>query len=194
VRGLQERLERASLGAVFGWTTAVFFVVRTLIDAATGSDVLHPVLLVARLVSAAIFGGLMAFIISRQRRRSGGTSVSADITQAQRTGRVPLDADPATWIPALEWRRGQFRRSTWLSPIVLGVFALMGVALVVLEPTALTGYLVVLVFVVLGTVTLVQARRTLPRIEDMLRQLRARAGAPPVADADPVDASPSTGS
>ena len=51
----------------------------------------------------------------------------AEVTTSLKTRRLPLDADPATWIPALEWRRRQFRRSLWLMPVLVVVLVAMGV-------------------------------------------------------------------
>jgi hypothetical protein len=184
VKGLQERLERASLGTVFAWTSLLFFVVRTVTDAFTARELLEPLQLVIRLLSAAIFGGIMTFVVSRQRRRSGGASTFADISHAIKAGRVPLDADPAVWIPALEWRRGQFRRSLFLTPVFLGVIAVLGVVAFVLDPSSPVGLIAALVLVGLLVGVTIQARRTLPRIDDLLRQLRERDGARGPVDAE----------
>ncbi|QIS45278.1 hypothetical protein [Clavibacter capsici] len=119
----------------------------------------------------------MVAVIAWQRRRSGGASTSADITAAIRTGKAPLAADPAVWIPALEWRRGQFRRSVWLTPLVFLVFIAMGVVLVVLDPGSPVGWLAIVVLAGLAIGVVLQARRALPRIEALLRQMREREGA-----------------
>jgi drug/metabolite transporter (DMT)-like permease len=184
VKGLQGRFERASLGAVYGLTSLLYFVIRFAIDAIMGRDVLDPVQLVLSVVGAALFGGVMVFFIARQRRRSGGASISADVSDALKARRLPADADPAVWIPALEWRRAQFARSRWLVPILFGLFALMGVLAFVLDPTSPLGWIVVAAFLFVGTVSIVQARRTLPRIDELLGQLRARDGARPPLSGD----------
>lgn len=184
MKGLQNRFERASIGVVFGITSLLYFAIRLAIDAIMGRDVLDPLQLVLSVVGAAIFGGVMAFVIARQRRRSGGASISADVSDALKARRLPADADPAVWIPALEWRRAQFARSRWLLPIVFGLFALMGVLAFVLDPGSPLGWLVVAAFLIIGTVSIVQARRALPRIDELLGQLRARAGARPASSSD----------
>lgn len=177
MKGLQERLERASLGTVFVVLTVVYFVLRTIIDLVITGDGLSVVGMIGRLIGSVIFGGVMVAVIAFQRRRGGGTSTSADITAAIKTGQVPLAADPAVWIPALEWRRGQFRRSLWLTPFVFAVFAAMGVLLLVLDPASPVGWFVIVAFIGLGIGVFLQARRTLPRIEGMLGQIHAREGA-----------------
>ena len=184
MKGLQERLERASLGIVFLFLTVAYFVLRTIIDLVITGDGLSVAGVIGRLIGSVIFGGVMVAIVAFQRRRNGGASSSADITAAIKTGQVPLAADPAVWIPALEWRRGQFRRSLWLTPVVFAVFAAMGVALLVLDPASPVGWFVIVAFVGLGIGVVVQARRTLPRIEGMLGQLRERDGARGPVDAE----------
>jgi hypothetical protein len=174
VRGLQERIERASLSSVFLIVTAVYFVVRTVIDLLITGDGLSVIGVVLRLVGSLLFGGAMVAVVAWQRRRNGGASTSADITAAIRTGTAPLAADPAVWIPALEWRRGQFRRSVWLTPLVLLVFVAMGIALVVLDPGSPVGWFAIVVLVGLGIGVVLQARRALPRIEALLQQVRER--------------------
>jgi hypothetical protein len=129
VKGLQERFERASVGAVFLIITASYFVLRTIIDLVITGDGLSVIGIIGRLIGSLLFGGVMVALVAFQRRRSGGASTSADITAAIRSGRAPLSAEPAVWIPALEWRRGQFRRSIWLTPVVFLVFIAMGIAL-----------------------------------------------------------------
>jgi hypothetical protein len=120
---------------------------------------------------------VMTLVVARQRRRSGGADTMAEVTASLKTRRLPLDADPATWIPALEWRRRQFRRTMWLMPVLVLVLVAMGVAAVVLVPGSPAGWIIVVVFLALGVLSVEQARRTLPRIDDLLRQLRARDGA-----------------
>ncbi|MBP2458632.1 hypothetical protein ABID70_001193 [Clavibacter michiganensis] len=177
MKGLQERLERASLGIVFLFLTVAYFVLRTIIDLVVTGDGLSVAGVIGRLIGSVIFGGVMVAVVAFQRRRNGGASSSADITAAIKTGQVPLAADPAVWIPALDWRRGQFRRSLWLTPLVFAVFTAMGVAILVLDPASPVGWFVIVAFVGLGIGVVVQARRTLPRVEGMLGQLHAREGA-----------------
>jgi len=190
VKGLQERFERASLGGVFLIVTASYFVLRTVIDLAVTGDGLSVAGIIGSFVGSLVFGGLMVAVIAWQRRRSGGATASADITAAIRTGQAPLAAEPSVWIPALQWRRGQFRRSLWLTPLVFLVFIAMGVALLVLEPGGLVGWFVIAVFVGLGTVVVAQARRTLPRIDGLLRQMRERDGATSAQLAQPAGGAP----
>jgi hypothetical protein len=189
VKGLQERFERASLGAVFLIITASYFVLRTIIDLVITGDGLSVIGIIGRLIGSLLFGGVMVALVAFQRRRSGGASTSADITAAIRSGRAPLSAEPAVWIPALEWRRGQFRRSIWLTPVVFPVFIAMGVALLVLDPGSPVGWFVIVVFIGLGIGVFLQARRTLPRIEALLGQMHERAGAAPTRSEPPAGGS-----
>jgi uncharacterized membrane protein YfcA len=93
----------------------------------------------------------------------------------------------AVWISALEWRRRQFARSRWLVPVLFGLFALMGVLAFDLDSTSPLGWVVVAAILAIGTVSIVHARRALPRIDELLVQLRARAAAGAGAgDAGPV--------
>ncbi|CAQ01426.1 hypothetical protein ACR8AL_04700 [Clavibacter sepedonicus] len=187
MKGLQERFERASLGGVFLVVTAFYFVLRTGIDLVITGDGLSVAGIIGRFIGSLLFGGVMVAVIAWQRRRGGGASTSADVTAAIRSGQAPLAADPGVWIPALEWRRGQFRRSLWLTPLLFLVFIAMGVALLVLEPGSPIGWLVIVVFVGLGIGVLVQARRAIPRIDGLLHQLRERDGARgAAADAAPT--------
>ncbi|MFS4505876.1 hypothetical protein ACMA46_06520 [Clavibacter sp. Sh2141] len=181
------RLETAPLGVMFLLSTAIFFVMRTVFDAFAREDLLDPLLTGIRLVTAMLFGALMAFVLGRQRRRSGGTSTNAEIQRAMTTGRLPADADPAVWMPALEWRRAQLRRSVW-ALIPLAAFVLLGIVIVLTDPATPTGWLVLVVFLAVGAFSIAQTRRAVPRVDDLLRQLRAGdGGRPPVvtADADP---------
>jgi hypothetical protein len=185
------RLETAPLGVMFLLMTALFFVIRTAVDAFSREDLLDPLLTGLRLVSSMLFGVLMVVILGRQRRRSGGASTDADIRQAVKTGRLPADADPAVWVPALEWRRTQLRRSVW-SGIALAVFLVLGVVIVLVDPAAPTGWVVVVVFLVVGAISIVQIRRAIPHVDDLLRQLRGRDGGRP-STGDVTDAHPPTG-
>ncbi|OUE21927.1 hypothetical protein BFL34_00398 [Clavibacter michiganensis] len=177
MKALSDRFQRASLGIVFLVLAATVFVVRTLIGPLLLDDALSPGRMISTLVSSLFIAGVMTFVIARQRRRSGGADTMAEVTTSLKSRQLPPDADPAAWIPALEWRRRQSRRSMWLMPVLVAVLVAMGVAAVVLSPGSPAGWIIVVVFLALGIVTVVQARRALPRIDDLLRQLRERDGA-----------------
>jgi peptidoglycan/LPS O-acetylase OafA/YrhL len=177
MKALSDRFQRAPLGILFLVLAAVVFVVRGLVGPLLLDDALSLGRTVGNLVSSLLIAGVMTFVIARQRRRSGGADTMADVTTSLKTRRLPLDADPATWIPALEWRRRQFRRSMWLMPVLVVVLIAMGVAAIVLVPESPAGWIIVVAFLAVGTVSVVQARRTIPRIDDLLRQLRERDGA-----------------
>ncbi|WP_247649937.1 hypothetical protein [Clavibacter capsici] len=187
MKALSDRFQRAPLGIVFLVLAVVVFVVRTLIGPLLLDDALSLGRTISTLVSSLLIAGVMTFVVARQRRRSGGADAMAEVTAALKTRRLPLDADPVVWIPALEWRRRQFRRSLWLMPVLVVVLVAMGVAAVALVPGSPAGWIIVGVFLVLGVVSVEQARRTIPRIDDLLGQLRARdGGRGPAADAGPA--------
>ncbi|RIJ10236.1 hypothetical protein DZF93_15870, partial [Clavibacter michiganensis subsp. insidiosus] len=177
MKALSDRFQRAPLGIVFLVLAATVFVVRTLIGPLLLDDALSPGRMISTLVSSLSIAGVMTFVIARQRRRSGGADTMAEVTTSLTSRQLPPDADPAAWIPALEWRRRQFRRSMWLMPVLVAVLVAMGVAAVVVSPDSPAGWIIVVAFLVLGAVSIVQARRALPRIDDLLGQLRARDGA-----------------
>ncbi|AJW79223.1 hypothetical protein [Clavibacter michiganensis] len=187
MKALSDRFQRAPLGIVFLVLAATVFVVRTLIGPLLLDDALSPGRMISTLVSSLSIAGVMTFVIARQRRRSGGADTMAEVTTSLTSRQLPPDADPAAWIPALEWRRRQFRRSMWLMPVLVAVLVAMGVAAVVVSPDSPAGWIIVVAFLVLGAVSIVQARRALPRIDDLLGQLRARDGASgAAADAAPT--------
>ncbi|RIJ54572.1 hypothetical protein DZG03_14740, partial [Clavibacter phaseoli] len=69
MKGLQERLERASLGTVFVVVTVVYFVLRTIIDLVITGDGLSVVGMIGRLIGSVIFGGVRH---ARRRVADGG--------------------------------------------------------------------------------------------------------------------------
>jgi peptidoglycan/LPS O-acetylase OafA/YrhL len=176
MKTLSDRFQRAPLGIVFVVLFVLVVVIRLLLEAVMLEDGLSVGRAIATVIGSLLFSGVMTLVVARQRRRSGGADTMAEVTASLKTRRLPLDADPAAWIPALEWRRRQFRRSMWLMPVLVLVLVAMGVAAVVLVPGSPAGWIIVVVFVALGVVTVEQARRTLPRIDDLLGQLRARDG------------------
>lgn len=177
MKALSDRFQRAPLGIVFLVLFLIVVVVRLLLEAVMLEDGLSLGRTIATVIGSLIMSGVLTFVVARQRRRSGGADTMAEVTTALKTHRLPVDADPATWIPALEWRRRQFRRSMWLMPVLVAVLVAMGVAAAVLIPDSPAGWIIVVVFLGLGAVSVVQARRTIPRIDDLLRQLRERDGA-----------------
>jgi protein-S-isoprenylcysteine O-methyltransferase Ste14 len=174
MKALSDRFQRAPLGIVFLVLFVLVVVIRLLLEAVMLEDGLSLGRAIATVIGSLLFSGVMTLVVARQRRRSGGADTMAEVTASLKTRRLPLDADPATWIPALKWRRRQFRRSMWLMPVLVLVLVAMGVAAVILGSPA--GWIIVVVFLALGVVSVEQARRTLPRIDDLLRQLRARDG------------------
>jgi protein-S-isoprenylcysteine O-methyltransferase Ste14 len=174
MKALSDRFQRAPLGIVFLVLFVLVVVIRLLLEAVMLEDGLSLGRAIATVIGSLLFSGVMTLVVARQRRRSGGADTMAEVTASLKTRRLPLDADPATWIPALEWRRRQFRRTMWLMPVLVLVLVAMGVAAVILGSPA--GWIIVVVFLALGVVSVEQARRTLPRIDDLLRQLRARDG------------------
>jgi peptidoglycan/LPS O-acetylase OafA/YrhL len=177
MKRLSDRFQRAPLGTVFLVLAVLVFVVRILVEALLLDDGLSLGRAVATLVTSLLFAAVMTFVVARQRRRSGGTDTMADVTTAVKERQLPPHADPGVWIPALEWRRRQFQRSLWLTPVLAVIAVAMGVAAVVLIPDSIAGWIVVVAFVGLTVASVVQVRRTLPRIDDLLRQLRARTDA-----------------
>ncbi|MBM7025711.1 hypothetical protein [Clavibacter zhangzhiyongii] len=177
MKALSDRFQRAPLGIVFPVLFVIVVAVRLLLEAVMLEDGLTLGRTIANVIGSLLIAGVLTFVVGRQRRRSGGADTMADVTTSLKTRTLPRDADPATWIPALEWRRRQFRRSLWLMPVLVVVLIAMGVAAVVLVPGSPAGWIIVGVFLVLGVVSVEQARRTIPRIDDLLRQLRERDGA-----------------
>jgi hypothetical protein len=177
MKALSDRFQRAPLGIVFPVLFVIVVVVRLLLEALMLEDGLTLGRTIANVIGSLLIAGVLTFVVGRQRRRSGGADTMADVTTSLKTRTLPRDADPAAWIPALEWRRRQFRRSLWLMPVLVVVLIAMGVAAVVLVPGSPAGWIIVGVFLVLGVVSVEQARRTIPRIDDLLRQLHERDGA-----------------
>ncbi|WP_228504144.1 hypothetical protein [Clavibacter phaseoli] len=184
MKGLSDRFQRAPLGIVFLVLFLIVVVVRLLLEAVMLDDGLSLGRTIATVIGSLLFSGVLTLVVARQRRRSGGADTMAEVTTSLKTRRLPLDADPATWIPALEWRRRQFRRSLWLMPVLVVVLVAMGVATIVFVPESPAGWIVLGVFLVLGVVSVLQARRAIPRIDDLLRQLHERDGARGPVDAE----------
>lgn len=184
MKALSDRFQRAPLGIVFLVLFLIVVVVRLLLEAVMLDDGLSLGRTIATVIGSLLFSGVLTLVVARQRRRSGGADTMAEVTTSLKTRRLPLDADPATWIPALEWRRRQFRRSLWLMPVLVVVLVAMGVATIVFVPESPAGWIVLGVFLVLGVVSVLQARRAIPRIDDLLRQLHERDGARGPVDAE----------
>ncbi|MBT1635878.1 hypothetical protein KK107_08965 [Clavibacter michiganensis] len=193
MKALSDRFQRAPLGVVFLVLSVIAIVVRLAVEAVLLDDGLSVGRAIASVIGSLVLSGVLTLVVARQRRRSGGADTLADVTTAVKARRLPLDADPAVWIPALEWRRRVLRRSLWLTPVMGAVVIAMGVATIVLAPGTITGWILVVAVLALGIGAVVQVRSTLPRIDDLLRQLRERDGARgPVAPADAAP-SPATG-
>ncbi|WP_237583529.1 hypothetical protein [Clavibacter tessellarius] len=193
MKALSDRFQRAPLGVVFLVLSVIAIVVRLAVEAVLLDDGLSVGRAIASVIGSLVLSGVLTLVVARQRRRSGGADTMADVTTAVKARRLPLDADPAVWIPALEWRRRVLRRSLWLTPALVAVIIAMGVAALVLIPDSPAGGVVIVVFLALGVVSAMQTSRTIPRIDDLLRQLRERDGARgPVAPADAAP-SPATG-
>ncbi|RIJ08135.1 hypothetical protein DZF97_11250, partial [Clavibacter nebraskensis] len=142
MKALSDRFQRAPLGIVFVVLFVLVVVIRLLLEAVMLEDGLSVGRAIATVVGSLLFSGVMTLIVARQRRRSGGADTMAEVTTSLKTRRLPLDADPATWIPALEWRRRQFRRSLWLMPVLVVVLMAMGVATIVFAPESPAGWIV----------------------------------------------------
>ncbi|RIJ53809.1 hypothetical protein [Clavibacter phaseoli] len=184
MKALSDRFQRAPLGIVFLVLFLIVVVVRLLLEAVMLDDGLSLGRTIATVIGSLLFSGVLTLVVARQRRRSGGADTMAEVTTSLKSRRLPLDADPATWIPALEWRRRQFRRSLWLMPVLVVVLVAMGIATIVFVPESPAGWIVLGVFLVLGVVSVLQARRAIPRIDDLLRQLHERDGARGPVDAE----------
>ncbi|OUE22382.1 hypothetical protein BFL36_09825 [Clavibacter michiganensis] len=188
VKALSDRFQRAPLGVVFLVLSVIAVVVRLAVETVLLDDGLSLGRAIASVLGSLLIAGVLTSVVARQRRRSGGADTMADVTTAVKDRRLPLDADPAVWIPALEWRRRVLRRSLWLTPVLAAVLIAMGVATIVLAPGTITGWILVVAVLALGTGAVVQVRSTIPRIDDLLRQLRERDGAR--GPVDPADAAP----
>jgi hypothetical protein len=91
--------------------------------------------------------------------------------RAIETGHVPLDPDARTALSGLVDRRlRQARLSTWLVPVVMGAFTLLGVSLLVTRPTVAAGVetCVFAFFLVWGLVVTRRQRRKLQSVKDLL--------------------------
>jgi len=177
MKALSDRFQRAPLGIVFLVLAVITVVVRIVMEAVLLEDGLSLGRTIANVISSLVLSGVLTLVVARQRRRSGGADTMADVTAAVKARRLPLDADPAVWIPALEWRRRVLRRSLWLMPVLVVVLIAMGIAAAALIPDSPVGWIIAIVFLALGVASVMQTRRTIPRIDDLLRQLRERDGA-----------------
>jgi hypothetical protein len=186
VTALRDRLQRAPLPLLFLVLAAVFFVVQTLTYLVISGPDTSTASLVGRLIGSVVVGAMLTAITAHQRARSGGTATSAEITAAVRTGRVPLAADPAVWIPAVEWRHHELRRSLWLTPVTFLVFVVLGAGIVTQEPGSVVGWALIAMSVVLATAAVVQARRMLRRLDHLLAQLLERDAQDPARDDAPA--------
>ncbi|CAN5330387.1 hypothetical protein BH09ACT1_BH09ACT1_20280 [soil metagenome] len=128
--------------------------------------------LLVSLISGLVFGGLMTLIVSRIRRRNGGRNNVIAINRSLKTGEVPAGVDTAQWISVLAYQRRQATWTRWASPVVFGLFTLLGVYLVVTDDKLLDWFFVV-VFVAIGVYSTVFTARLIPRIDALEAKLRS---------------------
>lgn len=169
----------ASLGVVFAWFAGTWFVLTFGSALLFGTERLVVAVVIARVIGALVFAGAMTAIVAYRRRKLGGTGMTVAITRAIREGRAPSGADPDEWVPPLRDQRRATARSRWLSPVVFGLFAVLGIVLVAVDRYDVLGWIAVVAFVAIGIIVALQATRTLRRIDAVLVQLGAAGdGAP----------------
>lgn len=173
------RLQSSSLGVLFAFLTVLYFIGTYGFSLLAHDARLTVQDALIRLVSAAVFGGLMTAVSARQRRRSGGAENVTRINRALKTGVVPEDAEPSIWVSTLERRRRQNRQARWLNPLVFGLFTLLGVYLFAQEPGDPVAWIFLALFLAMTIVSVVLVPRTLRRIEALLAQLESRPSAGP---------------
>ncbi len=172
MKNLRSHLQSASLGVLFGYFALTWFVLTYAFAVLLGSARVSLTETIGRAVGALVFGGVMTLVAARQRRRSGGVENLVAINAAVRTGTVPEDAEPSIWVPALDERRRQNVRSTWLSPVIFGVFTVLGVVLALSEPqdAVLWGLTAFMAFA--AVFCAFAAARQVRKIDALLAQLR----------------------
>ena len=75
----------------------------------------------------AFFGAVLALLNARQRKRGGGIDAVFAVNAAQRSGQLPAGAQRSEWLPRLQQRRRSHLLAAWLSPVVFGLIAALGV-------------------------------------------------------------------
>jgi hypothetical protein len=171
VQRFRERVASLPLGVYFAVATIIYgggqYLQAGLGDPrnfSTGS-------LLVSLISGLVFGGLMTLVVSRIRRRNGGRDNIIAISRSLKTGEVPAGVDTAQWMSVLAYQRRQAMWTRWASPLVFGLFTLLGVYLVITDDKPLD-WIFVVVFVAIGALSTVFTARLIPRIDALEAKLR----------------------
>lgn len=158
---------------VVGILTGLFFGVGTFaVNVSIGIQRLSWASVVAAVIGGVLFGAVMALLVARQRRKSGGTSMAQTVTNAVKKGEIPQGASAGEWKPLLERRRRQARLLRWLGPLEFGLFSLLALYLIVSDSTRVVFWVAALVFFLsLAVWYPINSRRQLRSIERLERQL-----------------------
>ncbi|MGH1550417.1 hypothetical protein ACRAWB_15075 [Leifsonia poae] len=158
---------------VVGVLMGLFFGVGTfVVNVSIGIQRLSWASAVAAAIGGVLFGAVMALLVARQRRKSGGTSMAQSVTNAVKRGELPHGASADEWMPLLERRRRQAKLLRWLGPLEFGLFAALAVYLIVTDGSRVIFWDAALVFfLALAVWYPINSRRQLRSIEQLERQL-----------------------
>lgn len=163
------------------WPLAAYFVVTSVLFALltwTFDLLTHPgqnlvISAVVHLTEGLFFGAVMTVFLAIIRRRSGGDEGMLALRAAIRSGTLPTDATTESWAPRLRRAARSAGLRVWLGPVEFGLFALMGVLLLVSD-----GKVYWLIFIVgfaaAGIAISASSQRERGRIATMLAELERR--------------------
>ncbi|MFT2748008.1 hypothetical protein ACMT9U_00320 [Clavibacter sp. Sh2036] len=100
--------------------------------------------------------------------------ITVDVWKAVSTGRLPDDADPAAWRPAVEWYASEFGRANASPAKLIGALAIFPIGGLLAFPHASFGWILLAVAVWLGIVILLKHRRVPRRLDALFAQLAER--------------------
>lgn len=153
------------VGAFFGAGTFV-------VNVSIGIQRLSWASVVAAVIGGVLFGVIMALIVARQRRRSGGSSMAQIVKNAVKQGQLPQGASAGEWKPLLERRRWQAKLLRWVGPLEFGLFLLLAVYLIVADNSRVVFWVVtIMFFLALAVWYPINSSRQLRRIEQLQQQL-----------------------
>jgi hypothetical protein len=173
VKNFQERLQAASLWILFAWFAGAYFLATYGIGLLDKSARLDPSDALIRVGGSVLFGGVMTALTAWQRRRNGGLHTLVRMNKAIKSGTVPEDAEPSLWVPALQRRRRQNEQVRWFSPIVFGLFTILGIWLITQEPDNVIAWIITVLFVAIAIYSVVQSRMMVAKIDVVLAYLHA---------------------
>ncbi|MBF4591084.1 hypothetical protein [Curtobacterium sp. VKM Ac-1395] len=180
-----DRIRRLPLPALLPIMFVVVGGLYFLIGLLTSPEETMPGRLVGTLVYAVIFSAGFSILIAVRRRKAGGAEAVTAMQRTIRTGKVPADADSATWIPELERYRVRYRRNRWVVPVMFVLFAALCVSLAL--SAGPVWWLFLVLFAGLCVYSGWETRRALRNLDASLEELRRR----PITSA-PAGSAPGT--